>query len=37
MNIRVELEKAVGIAENIQLNDLELDPLKIKTIIRYLC
>ncbi len=32
MNIRAELEKAVGIAENIQLNDLELDPLKIKTI-----
>lgn len=32
MNIRAELEKAVGVAENIQLNDLELDPLKIKTI-----
>jgi Uracil-DNA glycosylase len=32
MNIRAELEKAVGIAENIQLNDLELDPLKIKAI-----
>ena len=32
MNVRTELEKAVGIAENIQLNDLELDPLKIKAI-----
>ncbi|KNZ40461.1 uracil-DNA glycosylase family protein [Acetobacterium bakii] len=32
MNIRAELERTVGIAENIQLNDLELDPLKIKTI-----
>ena len=32
MNIRAELEKAVGIAENIQLNDLALDPLKIKAI-----
>ncbi|UYO62735.1 uracil-DNA glycosylase [Acetobacterium wieringae] len=32
MNVRAELEKAVGVAENIQLNDIELDPLKIKTI-----
>ncbi|WP_414150873.1 uracil-DNA glycosylase family protein [Acetobacterium carbinolicum] len=32
MNIRAELEKAVGVTENIQLNDLALDPLKIKTI-----
>ena len=32
MNIRAELEKALGIAENIQLNDLALDPLKIKAI-----
>lgn len=32
MNVRAELEKAVGVAENIQLNDLELDPLEIKTI-----
>ena len=32
MNIRAELEKALGIAKNIQLNDLALDPLKIKAI-----
>jgi uracil-DNA glycosylase len=32
MNVRVELEKVVEVAENIQLNDLELDPLEIKAI-----
>lgn len=30
MNIRTELEKAVGTMEHIQLNNLEIDPLKIK-------
>lgn len=32
MNIRTELEKAVGTVEQIQLNNLEIDPLNIKAI-----
>ncbi|MHC1722377.1 MAG: uracil-DNA glycosylase family protein [Aminipila sp.] len=32
MNIKTELEKAVGTMEHIQLNNLEIDPLKIKAI-----
>lgn len=32
MNIRKELEKTVGIMEHIQLNDLDIDPLKIAAI-----
>ncbi|SHK43352.1 Uracil-DNA glycosylase [Clostridium cavendishii DSM 21758] len=32
MNIRTELEKVVGTMEHIQLNNLEIDPLKIKAI-----
>jgi len=32
MNVRTELEKAVGTMEHIQLNNLEIDPLKIKAI-----
>lgn len=32
MNIRKELEKTVGVLEEIQLNDLEIDPLEIKAI-----
>jgi len=33
MNIRKELENALGAAQHIQLNDLELDPLKIRAIL----
>ncbi|WP_027625743.1 uracil-DNA glycosylase family protein [Clostridium lundense] len=32
MNIREELEKAVGVMENLQLNDLEIDSLSVKAI-----
>lgn len=32
MNIRKELEKAVGSKEEIQLYDLDIDPLKIKAV-----
>lgn len=32
MNIKKELEKTVGIKENIQLNDLDVDPSKIAAI-----
>lgn len=32
MNIKAELEKLFGTMEDIQLNDLEIDPLKIKAI-----
>ncbi len=32
MNVKQELEKSVGYIEHIQLNDLKIDPLKIKAI-----
>ena len=32
MNVKTELEKTVGSMEHIQLNNLEIDPLKIKAI-----
>lgn len=32
MNIKAELEKSIGTMEHIQLNNLEIDPLKIKAI-----
>jgi DNA-directed RNA polymerase beta' subunit len=32
MNIKKELEKTFGVMENIQLNDLEIDPLNVKAI-----
>lgn len=32
MNIKEELKKTFGVVENIQLNDLEIDPLNVKAI-----